>query len=529
MKKYFLLLLALFYTVTVSASDKPNILLIHVDDIGWGDYSTYNPSGKIKTTAIDKLAETGMKFNHAHTPAALCAPTRYSILSGNYPWRGRFADGDWHWHTDTQFLPGQKTFAHFVKQGGYRTAMFGKANLGLVYERMIDKNMPDFTSKLAEGPIQWGFDYSYIIPRGHQSITYAYYENNILVGEPHNIKQLQPGSLNGGRITIAGPGQADWNSVEVGKTLTEKAVAFIDNHLVQYKGQPFLIHFNTDGAHSPFTPPDELWGQKVKGETKLTAQADMILETSVILGHFVDVLKERNLYQNTLIIITSDNGGIPDQKLIDLGHNSVGYLRGRKGTIWEGGTRVPFIVHWGDDTVEGSTIKPGTVTNQLISTHDLAATFAELAGIKIEEGQAIDSISIVPILLGKQPEDKPLRDHLLVQSRQGRDTAPTKIPNEFQERFKNYGDYLDFITKQAQDAGFDGIGHAVIKDDWKLFFGLTDKPEFFVNLKEDINETINLIDKPEHKERIAELTTIFQKLRKSQKNFNTSWGTAYRF
>ncbi|MDR2116298.1 MAG: sulfatase-like hydrolase/transferase [Planctomycetaceae bacterium] len=506
--------------------NRPNILLIHTDDVGWGDYSIYNSESKIKTPEIDHLAQTGIRFTNAHTPAALCAPTRYAILTGNYPWRGRYAGGDWNWHTDTQFLSGQKTFGHFLQQAGYRTAMFGKANLGLVYEKMIDDKTPDFSSKLAEGPVQWGFDYSYIIPRGHQSFPYAFYENNILVGDPKNVVQLKAGTLKGDSVVTAdGPGYSDWNSADVGRTLTEKATAFIDDVLAKNKAEgkhhPFLIHFNTDGAHTPHTPSDVLFGKKLKGET-ITPQTDMILETEIITGQLVKVLKERNLYANTIIIVTSDNGGIPAGKLEKFGHDAVGGLRGNKSTIWEGGTRVPFIIHWGDDTINGSKIKPGTVTNQVVGTHDLATTFAEIAGVEPGEDQALDSVSFLPVLLGKQSEDKPIRESLLVQSSPGRDTTEGRIPPELRERFQNrprpLQAYQNYRAKLAQDEGFDGIGHAVLKDGWKLILGLTDKPEFLANLKDDPKETINLLEDSANKKRIEEYQNIYKSIRESKRS-----------
>ncbi|MDR1924506.1 MAG: arylsulfatase [Planctomycetaceae bacterium] len=515
-----------FAVILGAAEERPNILLIHVDDVGWGDYTVYNPQSKIKTPEIDRLAATGIRFNAAHTPAALCAPTRYALLSGNYPWRGRYPAGTWGFHSETQFLKGQKTFGHFLKEAGYHTSIFGKLNVGFVYERMLGPNKPDFTSKLAEGPIQWGFDYSFVIARGHQSPPYVFYENNILVGDASQVKTLTEGRKpNGGVIPSTGPGLPEWNSVEVGRQLTEKAVAFIDNHIAQNKAEgkdrPFLIHFNSDGAHGPYTPPKELFGRKLAGETGMTPHTDMVLETDVLVGNFVKVLKDRGIYKNTLIIVTSDNGGIPNERE-QHGHDAVGGLRGQKSQIWEGGHRVPFIAHWGDDTEGGSKIKPGTISNQVIATLDLAATFAEIAGVEPGENQALDSLSILPILLGKQDESKPLREFLLVQSSPGRSTKNDKIPPELKEKFQNkprpIRAYNAFIAQQARDGGFEGIGHAIIKNDWKLFLGLTDKPEFLVNLKDDLKEQSNLIDEPDNKERIDEYKSIYSSVRKSKRS-----------
>jgi arylsulfatase A-like enzyme len=497
----------------ISAAEQPNILLILADDIGWGDLSCYNNMSRIKTPELDKLAATGVRFTSAHSPAALCSPTRYAMLTGNYPWRGRDPEGTWSWYGPTQFLSGQKTIGHFLQQAGYRTAMFGKAGIGITYERMLTSEEPDFTSKLSEGPVQWGFDYSYIIPRGHQICPYVYYENNTLVGDPSKIVTLEQDSHLG---KITGPGIADWNSTEIGHTLMNKAIAFLDNHLaqnkVESKERPFLIYFNTDGAHVPYTPPENLFGHPLAGETNMTSHTDMVLEVDILLGHFIKILNERNLYKDTIIVITSDNGGLTLEKK-KFGHDAVGGLRGQKGSIWEGGHRVPMIVHWGDDTKNGSQIRFGFISDQVVGIHDLVPTFCEIAGVEPGNDQALDSISILPILQGTQDENIPLRDNLLIQSQLGYDALITGIPEEW--RNKPFREYAHFLAKNAKDAGFEGIAHAIIKDNWKLVLGLTDQPEYFVNLSNDFKEESNLIADPKHKNRIAEYELIYKTIRKS--------------
>jgi arylsulfatase A-like enzyme len=509
-------LVAWFISSVASGSEQPNVLLILADDIGWGDFSCYNPKGKIFTPELDRLAATGIRFTAAHSPAALCSPTRYSVLTGNYPWRGRYPDGTWTYTGLTQFLPGQKTIGHFLRQVGYRTAMFGKSGIGTTYERIIAPEQPDFISKLSEGPVQWGFDYSYIIPRGHQIYPYAYYENNELVGDPKNITTLEQNSHLG---PIKGPGMAGWDSTAIGRTLTEKAAAFIDNHLAKNKAEgtekPFFIDFNSDGAHVPYTPPKELFGRSLAGKTKMTAHTDMVLEVDVLLGHFVRILKERNLYENTIIIVTSDNGGLTMERK-RFGHDAVGGLRGQKGSVWEGGHRVPFIVHWGGDTEANSKIKPGSVSNQLVGIHDLVPTLCEIAGVEPGEDQALDSVSILPVLLGKQDENVPIRDNLLVQSQYGYDALIEGIPDEWKE--KPFREFAQFLAKQAKDAGFEGIGHVVIKNDWKLIIGLKDQPEFLVDLSNDIQEEKNLISDTQHKQRIEEYESIYKTIRQSSRS-----------
>jgi arylsulfatase A-like enzyme len=398
---------------------------------------------------------------------------------------------------------------------------------------MIDERTPDFASRLKEGPVEWGFDYSYIIPRGHMTFPYVFYENNVLVGDPSKLTTLKSGKVNGGLVTSDGPGDPTWDSSQTGRILTEKIIEFIDNHLSQNKkngtDKPFLIHFNTDGAHGPFTPPETLFGKKLAGHTKITAHTDMVYEVDIIAGRLVNILKERDIYANTIIVITSDNGGIPSDRVTSR-HDAVGDLRGFKSTIWEGGTRVPFIVHWGDDTETGSKIKPGIVTNQVIGTHDLAVTFAEIAGVEPGEEQALDSVSFLPVLFGKQSEDKPIRESLLIQSAPASDI---QFPfTEFLEPLNNsQRPIADLLAsnpaamqshtshaKAAQDKGFDGIGHAVLKNNWKLFFGLQDEPQFLANLNDDPKEQTNLLEKSENKNRIEEYQAIYKSIRKSKRS-----------
>jgi arylsulfatase A-like enzyme len=518
MKNIFFVLLILFATfLSAVSAEKPNVLLILTDDIGYGDFQCYNPQGRITVPEIDKLAATGIRFTDAHSPAALCSPSRYAVVTGNYPWRGRNPDGTWTYIGPTQLLSGQKTIGHFLKQAGYRTAMFGKAGFGTTYEKMVTEEEPDFASKLSEGPIQWGFDYSYIIPRGHQICPYAYYENNVLVGDPSKIVMLEQEDHWG---LTKGLGIADWDSSTIGQTLTEKATAFIDEHLKQNKAEgkerPFLIHFCSDGAHAPYTPPKTLFGRKLAGATGMSAHTDMVLEIDVLVGQFVKILKERNLYKNTVIILTSDNGGLTLNDRKRFGHDAVGGLRGQKGSIWEGGHRVPLIIHWGDDTVAGSTIKPGIISRQLVGLHDLAATLCDIAGVEPGEDQALDSISVLPVLLGTQDENVPIRDNLLIQSQYGFDTLPFGIPPEWKN--KPFRKYADFLAQKAKNEGFEGIGHAVIKDHWKLIFGLKNQPEFLADLNEDLQERVNLIAEPKQQQRIDEFQSIYQSIRKSKRS-----------
>ena len=225
----------------VSSADKPNILVILTDDIGWGDFCSYNPKSKIPSPNLDRLVNEDMRFTNAHSPAGLCAPTRYSMVTGNYPWRGRNVGGTWKANRPSHLPDGQETVATLLKTAGYRTSMFGKAGFGGYYDMKEGNVVREGGEPLA--PVRWGFDYSYLIPCGHQSPPFAFFENGVLVGEP-----------------LEGEAATYWDDRKVGQQLAKKAIAFLDRHLAQCKTEgkqrPFFMHFCTAGAHKPWAPAE---------------------------------------------------------------------------------------------------------------------------------------------------------------------------------------------------------------------------------------------------------------------------------
>ncbi|MEP4077257.1 sulfatase family protein [Haloferula sp.] len=458
-----------------SEAPKPNILVVLTDDIGWADPQCYNPQGKIPTPSIDKLAAEGMRFTHAHTPAALCAPTRYSMLTGNFPWRGRAARGTWGHNVPSQIMPGQKTIAQLLRTAGYRTAMFGKAGIGGFWG-MIPGQKP----KRTLAPIAWGFDYSFLIPRGHQSTPFAFFENGITISDLKNNKA------------------PDWDASKVGSALLEKATAFLDEHQSKHKDAPFYMHFCTDGAHSPFVPAKTLNGQILKGSTKMTDHTDMIHETDILLGALVDALEKRGLRDNTLVIYTSDNGGLPYERA--LGHDSVAGLRGNKSTIFEGGQRVPFVASW------PGKIPSGTVRNQLVGAHDTVATSLELAGVQAPSGQVIDSVSLVPVLLGEQDDAKPVRSVLFTQSSPGRGV------DEDNGYRANKPAAKTAKAEKGKGKNKKAIAFAVYEDHWKLVVSALGEPAALFDLSNDLAEENNLINR--HPERVTSMAKQYRELRK---------------
>ena len=527
---------ALTALLAFGAETRPNFLIFLSDDVGWGDFQCYNPQGKIPTPNVDKLAQAGMRFTDAHTPAALCAPTRYAMLTGNYPWRGAKPGGTWSYNGSTQFLPGQKTIGKILQEAGYRTAIFGKVNVGGVWETG-DNNQVDWSKPMKDGPIQWGFDYSYILMVGHQGPPYCFVENNRVDGDASQMTQLKQGPLNGGMIPRDGPGLPGFDSRKVGESIARKAIGFLDDHLAKNraagKEHPFYIHFCSDGAHGPYTPPETLLGSPVKGASKMTAHTDMVHEVDVLLGKLVAALDERGLLTNTLILLTSDNGGLPFER--EYGHDAVGGLRGYKSFIFEGGHRVPYLVRWGDGTPAGSKIPPGTVRHQVIGAHDIVATMAELGGARLGPDQALDSVSLVPVLLGQRDDQHPVRQTLLLQSSPGRDAfmdkPPTVAPAEIKAQAKRKGKakaknatrlavnrVYARAAQAAANTGSDGMAHALREGPWKLTFDLQDKPVALYNLAEDLAEQKNRIDDPAQADRIKRMDQMYRAIRKSKRS-----------
>ena len=357
------------------------------------------------------------------------------------------------------------------------------------------------------GHREWGFDYSYVLLGGHQAPPYFFMENNRMVGDCRQVVELPEGPRGRGRVGKPGPGLPGWDDTVVGQTMAEKAAFFLDDHLARNKrdgaDRPFFIHFCTDGAHSPYDPPEKLLGSAVKGASGMTAHTDMVHEVDVLTGKLVEALARRGLLEDTVIVATSDNGGLPFER--EHGHDAVGGLRGAKASIFEGGHRVPFIVRWGDGTARGSKIAPGAVRNQVIGIHDIVPTFAELAGARVGEDQALDSVSLAPVLLGKRGDDKPVRETLLIQSSPGRDAL-----GEDRKASKK--------GRAASDSPSDNMAHALREGNWKLNIDMQDEPAALFDLSRDLAEKNNLIHEPAQRERVQRMTRIYREIRKSKRS-----------
>ena len=430
----------------------PNIVVILADDMGWGDLRANHPESQVPTPNLDRLAAEGMRFTDAHTPAAMCAPTRYAALTGNYHWRGRRAWGTWQFNKSSQFLPGQQTIGDILSAAGYHTAFVGKTHLGAdFFEIGSDRvsatpETADFARPFRDGMRDHGFAYTFPLLEGIQEEPYAYFENDQLVGDARQMRIWAKGVYGSSRIDNAGRGMPYWNSSQVGPDLAERAFAFIARHHGSFgASRPFFLYYAAQAAHSPYTPPESFMGTPVRGATNMCARQDMIYELDVFVGKLEQHLKSLGLLSNTLILFTSDNGG-RDNCL----HDSSGPgFRGIKGQILEGGHRVPFIVKWGDGS--SYPIRKGAVRHQMISVNDLTASLAAAAGVGIDPAQARDSFNFLPVWQGLVSDYKPVRDHLISESREsapGIDTPPT-----FAYRERTWK-----LIAQWNGVGYDAVG-----------------------------------------------------------------------
>lgn len=415
--KRLLLAIVLHFTgVLLMAQQKPNIVFILTDDLGYGDLSCYGAT-KISTPHIDKLARQGLRFTNGHTTSATCTPSRYGLMTGQYPWR----------KSGTGVLPGDAaliiptgttTLPSLLKKAGYQTAVVGKWHLGL--GEAVEKN---WNGEVKPGPNETGFDYSFIFPATADRVPTVFLENLRVVAldtadpievnyktkvgtdptgkeHPELLKMLSSKGqghdqtiVNGiGRIGYMSGGKAArWVDEEVSTTFLTKAKEYIDNN----KSKPFFLYFSLTEPHVPRMP-----ATMFKGKSGLGYRGDAILQLDWTVGQIMDHLNKLDLAKNTIIIFSSDNGPVLDDGYQDEavtkqnGHTPAGALRGGKYSAFEAGTRVPWIVSW------PGKIKPG-VSDALVCQVDLLASFAHFTKQSLAQEDAPDSFDNWDALTGK--------------------------------------------------------------------------------------------------------------------------------
>ncbi len=380
---------------------RPNVVVIFADDLGYGDLSCYGAT-KLRTPNIDRLALQGRRFTDAHSASAVCTPSRYALLTGEYPLRKNLSRPVFL-KTGLVLDTNQQTIGTVMKDAGYATACIGKWHLG------FGEQAPDWNGVLKPGPLEVGFDYYFGVPVVNSHPPFVYVENHKVVGlvpkDPFVFGRKaktkeHPEKMGIDQIGGADAAHALYDDEAVGTRLVDESLDWIKAN----KHRPFFLYLATTNIHHPFTP-----AKRFQGTSQCGRYGDFVHELDWMVGEVTRTLEEQGVAENTLVIFTSDNGGmfnIGGQDAWDAGHRLNGELLGFKFGAWEGGHRVPFIARW------PGRIEAGSTSDQLICNIDMIATLAALTGVAIKEGQGRDSVNILPALTGDPVE--PLRDHLVL-------------------------------------------------------------------------------------------------------------------
>lgn len=469
-----LLLFLVFGQNLFSQSPQPNIIFILADDLGYGDVSFFNTNGKIQTPHIDALAKKGVAFTDAHSGSAVCTPTRYGILTGQYSWRTRLKKGVLTEYDKPLIQPERTTMASMLKQQGYQTACIGKWHLGWDWSTTDgaapvdskDKFNLDFSKPIAGGPLDRGFDYFFGMDAPNYP-PYCYIENRTTVGIPSFFYSNHPyGDCR------AGYGIESWDLKKILPDLQQKAVSYIAD--ASKTNQPFFLYLPLTAPHTPIAPDDPFL--QTSG---LNVYADFVLQVDHVVGAIQKALEDNKISDNTLLVFTSDNGCSPvaDFKFLQSkGHQPSGPFRGTKADLYEGGHRVPLVVQW------PAKIKRPHVVSQTVALNDFMSTFAAVTAYALSDNEAEDSYNLLPALL-KPNYPKTVRES----------TVHHSIDGSFAIR---KGDWKLMLTPGSGGWSFPRPG--------KEEAGLPAVQLY--NLKQDPGEVNNLQDK--YPTRVEELTSL---------------------
>jgi len=415
LSKYPVLLIMLAVLLVACNTRKepmPNVILILADDLGYGDVEFLNPDSRIPTPNLNRMAEEGIAFTNGHAPASVCTPTRYAILTGEYPWRSSLKQGVlWIW--DPPLIRSNAfTLPKMMREQGYHTACIGKWHLGWHWpttdgRRASLKNQGrnvDYTQPIGGGPLEAGFDY-YFGDDVPGFPPHAFIENDRVVEIPSDWQDGGPGA--------PGAKAPGWRYEDLLPTLSTKAVSYLEKKAKEEKRQPFFLFLSLNAPHTPIAPAEAFTGKTTAGP-----YGDFVYQVDHTLGEVLEALKDYGMVRNTLVIFSSDNGAVPFDgtnytgafgSIYTYGHDPNAPLRGVKSDAWEGGHREPFIAYW-----------PGTITagrsDAPVSLTDMVATLADLTGYELPDTVAADSYSFLPLLKGESDRS---RASLVTQSGNG--------------------------------------------------------------------------------------------------------------
>ncbi len=470
-----------------ATTSRPNIVFILCDDLGYGDVKCLNPQGKIATPRLDRMAAEGMIFTDAHSGSGVCSPTRYGLMTGRYAWRSKLQNGVLGGLSPRLIEPGRLTVAQHLKSNDYHTACVGKWHLGMNFVKLPGKAVSelsietadqnrnvDYSQPITDGPNSVGFDEYFGISASLDMVPYAFIENDRLSAQPTEERAfaMMLGKEQG--KTRLGPAAPGFEASGVLPALTDRAVRYIQDRSKQ--PVPFFLYLPLASPHTPIAPTPE-WN----GKSQLNPYADFVMQTDHAIGQVLDAIDAAGQAENTLVIVTSDNGCSPQADypaLLALGHNPSAQFRGNKADIYEGGHRVPFLARWKGEVAAGSTC-PDT-----ICLTDFMATCAEITGTRLLDSAGEDSVSFLFGLLG-------------------RSTRPPRVP----------------VVHHSINGSF-----AIRDGQWKLALcpgsgGWSDPrpgkepagapPAQLFDLSLDVGERRNLIDV--HPEQVTRLTQILEK------------------
>lgn len=505
-----LILTAFIFSVTSLAGiEKPNVVVILADDFGLGDVGRQHTQRTgnaplAPTPNIDALANEGLWFTDAHSPAALCAPSRYSVMTGNFNFRSYKPGGVWGTFDQNAINPTDATLGRVAQTAGYTTGFVGKWHLGgdfyatgttNIYRLVDDASTPaqvDMTTWVGRGPQDMGFNYDFTVACGVQGPTYVAHENGSWY--PWEAGSTLVYYDNADFTADKGPGIGDsnWDATELNMLLADKAAAFITSSAAA--SAPFMLYYCSPAVHIPHTPPTSIDGDPIAGTTP-SDHLDMNRVLDLEVKKIVDALKAAGEYENTLIIFTSDNGGLSDSTAQTAGHRSNGgFIQGTKNSAYEGGHRVPFIAVW------PSVIEANTSSDALVNGSDILATIAETMGAAYADDEAKDSHSLFPIFLGNSSYEP--RTEMMQQGGSATNNYNVMLRQGPWKLIIN--STLGYNTHTQSD---------------------TTATELY-NLDTDLNESSNLINDPAQASRVTSMYNRYWEIRNASSRSAPSYGAA---
>ncbi len=420
---------ASYLNAAAAEPDQPNIIFILADDLGYGDVGCLNPQGKIATPNFDRLAREGLMLTDAHGGSAVCTPTRYGIMTGRYAWRSRLQSGVLGGLSPRLIESNRLTVADLLKSNGYHTACIGKWHLGMDWVKLPGKSVSelniekpeqvhnvDYAQPITQGPNSVGFDSYFGISASLDMVPYTFIQNDRVWMLPTEDRDFAMFLGRDKPRCRKGPAAPGFEVEHLLPELTKRAIAYVDERAAKAKsGKPFFLYLPLASPHTPIAPTSP-W----QGRSKLNAYADFVMETDEAVGKLLAALDRHQLSENTLVILTSDNGCSPQadfSELVSKGHNPSYVFRGHKADIYEGGHRIPLLARW------PARVKAGGKSEQLACLTDFMATCAEITGAKLPDNAAEDSFSLLPALTGQSsaaiPADKIVRTSIVHHSING--------------------------------------------------------------------------------------------------------------